>query len=366
MSKKLKDNLYKKEREKGYMNTTKLKSGDVVKNYKELCMMLGEEIKSGSSKKAQFKEFERYFQYEKQGQKFLIQNVHETPLPKDDKRKDGNRRVYLTYIENILLPHLSELENGTGYFIKKELWRTLGMVNQFYENLPLKDLLEMDSRMTYWQLQKFYQICSYKLSSILFSSLNSLQSRNLISYEEQYVIVSDSKKRIHIANDKEKKDIAEAEKIILEKMGLSNKLFVASHFKLSEFYSYMSSYVNENFKWDSVYKQYKITLTNNKQYLASTSNKNQIYSNKLLLNEKIIDTVDKYAEKLSKSQNEKLDVIYKDVTDKLKQEDDIWGVIELPDKDSVKKEYKVFTYPNYFVEIQKMLSQKLLKIDNDI
>lgn len=45
------------------------------------------------------------------------------------------------------------------------------------------------------------------------------------------------------------------------------------------------------------------------------------------------------------------------------KEDDIWELIGLPDKQKIKKQCNIFTYPDYFIEIQKMLSQKLLKLN---
>lgn len=344
------------------MNTEKIKSGDVVKNYKELCSLIEEEIKDGNSKKLQLKEFERYFQYEKHGQKFLILDVYDTPLPKNDKRKEGNRKLYVTYIESILLTYLYRLDDNTGYFTKKQLWYMLGMINQLYGKVNINDLQEeIDSRITPWELSKFYQRCDYKLSSILFSALNSLKNRSLIDYEEQYVIVS---KENRIADDEERKIILEAEKNTLNQMGLYSKSHVALCFRLNEFYKNTNKYLFENYEWQGVYKQYKIIFLD-KHYLQEALDENEVLLKKLLLNERVIETIDKHAETLNISQNEKFDVVYKDVTDKLKQDDDIWGAIELPDKQSVKRQYNVFTYPDYFIEIQKMLSQKLLKIDSD-
>ncbi len=103
------------------MDITNLKPGDIISDYKELCTLVQEEIKGGDSKKAKLKEFERYFQYEKHGRKFLILDVYDTPLPKNDKRKDGNRKIYVTYIESILLMYRDRLDNSTGYFTKKQL-----------------------------------------------------------------------------------------------------------------------------------------------------------------------------------------------------------------------------------------------------
>lgn len=347
------------------MNITNLKIGDTIKNYKEMCSLLGEKITNGGkSKEAQIKNWERYFQYERQGQKFHILNIYDVPLPKVDRRSNGNRRIYLPYVEKIFPPYLSGLKNKTGYFTKKDLLYILGMTNKFYQNISFNDLLAENSNLTYWQLDKFYQICNYKLSSILFSSLNSLQARKIISCEEQYVIILDSN-NTYIANDEEKKIISVAEKKTLNKMGIDNKSFAALSFKLSKFYKEVNSYLNERYRWEGIYKQYKIILLNPINPVEAL-NENQILLNKLLLNEKVIDAVDKHAEDLCEAQKEKLNTVYNNDRRKLQQEDDIWSEIEPIDKESVKHEYKIFTYPDCFVEVQKMLSQKLLKIDSDM
>ena len=68
------------------INTSKLKVGMTVKNYKELCELLKQEVTTGNAKKYQLKEFECYFDWEKSGQKFIITDIYDTPLEKDDKR----------------------------------------------------------------------------------------------------------------------------------------------------------------------------------------------------------------------------------------------------------------------------------------
>ncbi len=150
----------------------------------------------------------------------------------------------------------------------------------------------------------------------------------------------------------------------LSKMGLYSKSHVALCFRLHEFYKEVNSYLNEHYKWEGIYKHYKIIFLD-KPYLREALNENEILLNKLLLNEKVIDAVDKHAEDLCEVQKKKLDTTYNNDRQKLKQEDDIWGEIEPIDKESVKHEYKIFTYPNCFMEVQKMLSQMLLKIDKD-
>lgn len=55
----------------------------IIKNYKEMCKILDEEEKTSNSKKAQQKEWKRYFDFSKEGQKYLIYEIYEKPLPKN-------------------------------------------------------------------------------------------------------------------------------------------------------------------------------------------------------------------------------------------------------------------------------------------
>ena len=72
------------------VNTSKLVIGMVIKNYKELCNLFGEDTKTGKAKQLQLKNWKRYFDWEKDGQKFIITDIYDTPLPKEDLRKKGN------------------------------------------------------------------------------------------------------------------------------------------------------------------------------------------------------------------------------------------------------------------------------------
>ena len=72
------------------LNSNTLKPNQIFKNYKELCSYLGEEIKAGCSKQAQIKEWERYFSYKKEGNKFIITEVFDSPKDKIDNRGGNN------------------------------------------------------------------------------------------------------------------------------------------------------------------------------------------------------------------------------------------------------------------------------------
>ena len=57
------------------------------KNYKELCGILEEPIKGGKSKQLQMKDFERYFEFHKEGNKIVIDNIFSEEKEKIDMRK---------------------------------------------------------------------------------------------------------------------------------------------------------------------------------------------------------------------------------------------------------------------------------------
>ena len=78
--------------------------GQEVRNYFALCDLLRIEPHNGNQKKCQLKEVERYIKYEKDGHKFIILEIYERPLPKEDKRKLGiNRGNYTVPSKNYLV-----------------------------------------------------------------------------------------------------------------------------------------------------------------------------------------------------------------------------------------------------------------------
>ena len=71
------------------MNLKGLNEGMIINNYRELCNLLGVDIKDGKSRKLQIEEWKRYVDFERQGNKYIINKIYNTPLPipKQDKSK---------------------------------------------------------------------------------------------------------------------------------------------------------------------------------------------------------------------------------------------------------------------------------------
>ena len=146
--------------------------------YKQLCKEFDLPYYSGGNqKKAQLEELKRYYNYEKQGNKYLIKEKYDKPLLKQRKGK---------YIKQFQIPF--EYEKSAGiYAIKKDTCIYIGQTNNFFKRfqkhciynpliqeggimylLELEDNREQrlfkETKWSYYYLNQGYTLCnSFKL-----------------------------------------------------------------------------------------------------------------------------------------------------------------------------------------------------------
>lgn len=355
------------------INISRLESGMVVRNYKEMCEMLNGEICEGNSKKAQLKEWSRYFAWEKKGQKFIILDIYDEPLPKEDGRQ--NKNIYVQYIEVILMKILSKQKNTKEpfYITTNQLWKLLGMINNNYKNISLDDLNNMitDYEVTPFDMKKFYQRCNQRLREILFSSLNKLEDRALIRYEIETVIVffdEDRKTVYKPANDIQKKKILKAERKALLDMELESKQHAYAKFKETEFFERVNAYLHEWYGWEYTFNRIKINY--NKSDVLETVYKDEVKLKsdfeemklqRLGLNDRVVEALYKNAQIMAENRHKKADQEYQEAIKKYKNEYMVIGDIPksfLP----TKSDLHIFDYLPYFVELQNRLTDELICI----
>lgn len=87
------------------VDVTKIEIGKIYK-YAELCETFGEDRKSSNSKKAQLKEWERFFRWQNiTAQKYRIEEIYDIPKEKEDGRKSNggnNTSKYLAMDDCIM------------------------------------------------------------------------------------------------------------------------------------------------------------------------------------------------------------------------------------------------------------------------
>lgn len=331
------------------INTSKLKIGQVVKNYKELCALLGEEECAGNSRKAQLKEFARYFEWEKSGQKFLITDIYDTPLPKEDGRNKGK---YVKCIEIILLNYLSKQKGYTYTLSKKKWWELLGMVNRKYDNVSQEELLEINPVITKFEIRHYYQRCNKKLEEILFSALRSLSSRKLIDWEIETVIVTRNQEKTHyrVANEFEKKMILRAERYVLHKIMHLEKMFnVFAKQMQDEFYRLVNEILKDSLDedWQYYFKQVKIIYNHDQVVEAIPDIEAEL--RKLELNDKVVNTLNEHAEEKYRKERKKYEDNSAKLFEKLVNGEDI-------------SEEKIFKIPDTYVVAQELLTDELIRL----
>lgn len=281
--------------------TSKLIIGMTVKNYKVLCELLGQPEKNGKARKLQLEDWKRYFDWEKSGQKFIITDIYDTPLTKEDKRKLGNNSIYVKYIEVILLQYLSKQQGYTKTFTKRNWWELLGIVNNKYGKKTEKELTDLDYKISPWEVKHFYQRCNKKLEEILFSALNSLRSRKLITYEIQTMIVKWNPQKhcdeYFEATDNQKKQILEVEHYVLHNVMKYEKMIqVFLKFQQQEYYQKVNELLHQYYGWNHCYKQIKIIYT--PEGVRAAYPELEAKLQKELLNEKICEVVDENAKSI--------------------------------------------------------------------
>ena len=341
------------------IDTSVLKVGMVVKNYKALCELLGQPVTDGNSKKYQLKEFERYFDWEKSGQKFVISDIYDAPLSKEDLRKLGNNSIYVKSVEIILLQYLSKQEGYVKTLTKRDWWEILGFSNHGYGRIPEDQLVQLDKTITPFEVKHFYQRCNKRLEQILFSALRNLSNRKLIEYEVQMVIYMDDENGQQVSfianNNNEKKKILNTEREVLLSMGFVSMIQVFSTFRQVEFYHKVNALIEERYGWKGYYKQIEILYL--PEYILDDMSQISIQLQKEILNNKIIDTLNENAQNFYNKKLEEFE------TQKQELMKDYIG--EIPKSEIQEIEKQLWKAPDTYLMAQAILTDKLIRIGHN-
>lgn len=288
------------------VDTSLLIEGAVIKNYKGLCGLLGCPVCTGNGKIAQIKNWSRYFAFEKQGHKFIIKKIYDTPLPFQDARncRDG---IYVKYIESLLLRYLLSQENGHIEIIKRNLYCILGMITYRFFDLRCKNRysdiiedMESDVLIDKNSLVNFKIRAESKISQILSTALKSMQRRGLIIYSSDDVVVR--KNPNGYGNEATKASNVESDifrdirQEVLNEMEYSIVPKIIWDDKLDEFNGRVISSIQKQFPdIDGVFTQLSITVTGQGARLQSDIDSLPYVTQRRQLNCLIIDALDTQA-----------------------------------------------------------------------
>ena len=260
--------------------------GQTFKNYKDLVTFFEEEPKQGgNARKAQLENFKRYFDYEKQGHKFVITAIKEIPTEKKLQGKDATVGKELDALLTTAL--ITELTNenrhkddkNNGYYTYKQLYTKVLDIVKLDGNEVLFECAKPHELSKYYSITNEYFASAYKgkmvrtLTGDLQRSLNRLQANGLITMEEvaRYVTVS-NKVNVETLSGRQFEDYLQLEKEICQELNI--KLFQKMNNKKKQldFDEKMNKYLHDYLslditdKIDSSWKSLKITLVDSAKY----------------------------------------------------------------------------------------------------
>ena len=174
------------------MKTENLKIGQEIKNYKVLCESLDEPVKVGKSKQLQLKDWSRYFDFHKQGQKIIIDDIFNDVKEKVDMRgkQDNNTPKYVENIELNIIGELITMGHDNKYVVGRGvLLRNVGLTNTNYSYCKRRQ----DKLATYLEVKKevvndYYTCVDSMILGNLEKALKNLSNKKVVQLNSTLLI----------------------------------------------------------------------------------------------------------------------------------------------------------------------------------
>ena len=160
-----------------------ISEGQIVKNYKAMCAELDVPIEAGNSKKAQLKEWECHFAYERQGNKFIITEIYDIPKEKVDGR--GKSSKYGELIQFLLADALFRTKRKHLSIGITKLLTTINMVNENYGfcSTRIKEISE-HYKINPYVIYDFYNTSNSNLKGVIETALNNMRDKRVLRWEK--------------------------------------------------------------------------------------------------------------------------------------------------------------------------------------
>lgn len=232
------------------MKIEKLTVGKVIKNYKELCVILDIEPKTGKSKQLQIQELERYCKYHKEGNKFVIDEIFQEVQTKMDKRKLGNNNNQAKCLRYLLCNLLSAYkieQNEVIGFSKGLLLRKLNLINENYvsaktQRLQYAQALEVDKI----ALDECIEYIDNRSINAVKKAMQVLLNQKVIGYKYSYTWVDHTGVHHHCCT-LEHNAIMEAEFEVMEAMKIRAKGKIFEFGRWNEFKREVKFYLMDKY-----------------------------------------------------------------------------------------------------------------------
>lgn len=174
------------------MNASVLKQGQIFKNYKEICNHIEEPMKTGKSKQLQLVDWNRYFTYNKDGNKFVIVEVFEKELEKVANYTSNNIKNIKLMIDYLMSKH----DIAVGQYFSMTTWYCdqLELLNKDVCNIVYQSSDEISefcriNSVNDKLLSKYVSATKSILKDMLLKALNYMQKKQLVTFEYGHMFI---------------------------------------------------------------------------------------------------------------------------------------------------------------------------------
>ena len=205
------------------------------KNYRKICEYLHEPIKTGKSKQLQLEYWKRYFEYERDGNAFVITKVYDAPKEKIRKAINDTSNYTSNNTKNIqsMIDYLQakfDLDDNwysfTDWYCEKLELMHKGICNAVYHSDEIDAVCEEYSISDGRLFCEYVSAAKSELKNMFLKALAYLDKRNKITYQDQYKFTYQLGKRTRgsIITDSLNEQIEENETTVCNDMNEDYKL----------------------------------------------------------------------------------------------------------------------------------------------
>lgn len=208
------------------MNIDNLEIGDIFKNYGELCDALTLKKKSGKSKMIQMNEIQRFIKLTQDGHKFIVDEIYEYPLEKEQKERKV--RPYVKPMESLLMHILLRQNQNKMIVSMSDLAKRMQMIHTNYNELYKdKNKISEELGVEIGHIYDFIGTTNSAYKYAIETMLSNLENVNAIMYKETIMIMVEDedleKTELREANDYEMSEIVKIKRIVMKKYGNSEQ-----------------------------------------------------------------------------------------------------------------------------------------------
>lgn len=169
----------------------KIGTGQVVKNYKELCNILEIKPKTGKSKIIQLEKLQELIEFHKEGNKFVIDKIINKEGKFIDKRTYGNANKTSIEMGDVILHMLLEEYRGEQLVVTPTelLYRLLLVTDDYKQFLFDTEKYQRNTGIDFKYLNNYRLKVGNQLNTRIVTALNKLEKSGYILYHKQQNLI---------------------------------------------------------------------------------------------------------------------------------------------------------------------------------